>query len=198
MKICCLEVPGLSLPKSWKKRLLDQIYTGHLGINSCRKRARDSILVRIGHRHQRSYGKMLVMPCNWQKTSTRASSLKRSAQPPLEKNSHTPVHFRRKNLYVIVDCYSGYVYFKKLSGESCQEASSIMKKWVATHGVPKVIETDSGPQEFKEFSKVWKFDHITSSSRYAVKWSCWVCRADHKRNTKKMLSWSKQCSTDIA
>lgn len=31
------------IPKSWKKRLLDQIRTGHLGIASCLRRARETV-----------------------------------------------------------------------------------------------------------------------------------------------------------
>ncbi|XP_064456892.1 uncharacterized protein K02A2.6-like [Ornithodoros turicata] len=78
--------------------------------------------------------------------------------------------FEGQSYIVIVDNYSGYLDFRKLRGESAQEVVNVMKEWLATHGIPKVLETDNGPcytaKEFKNFTKDWEFHHITSSPRY--------------------------------
>lgn len=57
---------------------------------------------------------------------------------------------------LIVDSYSGYADFKKLSGEYSQLVVSTVNGRLATHGVPNVIKTDNGPwyaaEKFKKFS----------------------------------------------
>ncbi|KAM7303494.1 deoxynucleotidyltransferase terminal-interacting protein 2 [Ixodes scapularis] len=49
-----------------------------------------------------------------------------------------------------------------------------MKEWLATHGVPRVIETDNGPcyaaQEFKNFSRDWRFQHKERSLTKGPGW----------------------------
>ncbi|XP_018406585.1 PREDICTED: uncharacterized protein K02A2.6-like [Cyphomyrmex costatus] len=44
------------------------------------------------------------------------------------------------------------------------------KRWISVHGVPRILETDNGPQfasaEFKEFTKSWNIEHRTSSPRF--------------------------------
>ena len=45
-----------------------------------------------------------------------------------------------------------------------------LKKQFATHGVPRLLISDNGPQfklrVFSNFAKLWGFEHITSSPRY--------------------------------
>ena len=42
-----------------------------------------------------------------------------------------------------------------------------LRKQFAVHGVPKTLISDNGPQyksrEFREFAKLWGFEHVTSS-----------------------------------
>ena len=45
-----------------------------------------------------------------------------------------------------------------------------LKSHFARHGIPETCVSDNGPQftstEFKEFSRQWKFVHVTSSPAY--------------------------------
>ena len=47
----------------------------------------------------------------------------------------------------------------------------MLKLLFASHSIPVTVRTDNGPQllseEFKEFSREWKFSHVTSSPYYA-------------------------------
>ncbi|XP_040078471.1 uncharacterized protein K02A2.6-like [Ixodes scapularis] len=126
------------IPKTWRNRLLVQVHAGYLGINICLKRACKTV-----------YWLKEVLDFSWERV---ASDL---------------FNFEGRSYVVIVDSYSGYLDFKKLSGES---VVNVMKEWLATHGVPRVIETDNGPcyaaQEFKNFSRDWRFQHVTSSPNY--------------------------------
>ncbi|KAM7293520.1 uncharacterized protein ISCGN_026650 [Ixodes scapularis] len=160
------------VPKTWRNRLLVQIHAGHLGINSCLKRARETVYWP---------GLTTDIKCYVERCATCQATDKKPAREPLhlkeipdlpwERVASDLFNFEGKSYVVIVDSYSGYLDFKKLSGESSKEVVNVMKEWLATHGVPKVIETDNGPcyaaQEFKNFSRDWGFQHLTSSPRYA-------------------------------
>ncbi|XP_042144425.1 uncharacterized protein K02A2.6-like [Ixodes scapularis] len=171
------------IPKTWRNRLLVQIHVGHLGINSCLKRARETVYWP---------GLTTDIKCYVERCATCQATDKKPARQPLhlkeipdlpwERVASDLFNFEGKSYVVIVDSYSGYLDFKKLSGESSKEVVNVMKEWLATQGVPKVIETDNGPcyaaQEFKNFSRDWGFQHVTSSPSVPDK-------LRHERNQQK-------------
>ena len=71
---------------------------------------------------------------------------------------------------VTVDSYSGFYDIDKLSDTSSKAVIMKLKKQFATHGVPRLLISDNGPQfksrAFSDFAKLWGFEHITSSPRY--------------------------------
>ncbi|XP_042148639.1 uncharacterized protein K02A2.6-like [Ixodes scapularis] len=160
------------IPKTWRNRLLVQIHAGHLGINSCLKRARETVYWPGLTTDIKCYvERCATCQATNQKPAREPLHLKEIPDPPWERVASDLLNFEGKSYVVIVDSYSGYLDIKKLSGESSKEVVNVMKVWLATHGVPKEIETDNGPcyaaQEFKNFSRDWGFQHVTSSPRYA-------------------------------
>ncbi|KAM7303493.1 uncharacterized protein ISCGN_013449 [Ixodes scapularis] len=159
------------IPKTWRNRLLVQIHAGYLGINICLKRACKTVYW---------LGLTTNIKCYVERCAACQATDKRPARKLLhlkevldfswERVASDLFNFEGRSYVVIVDSYSGYLDFKKLSGESPQEVVNVMKEWLATHGVPRVIETDNGPcyaaQEFKNFSRDWRFQHVTSSPKY--------------------------------
>ena len=71
---------------------------------------------------------------------------------------------------VIVDYYSRWVEFRKLTSLTSEHTIEVMKEVFATHGIPDVIMSDSGPQfsaeAFAQFAMSYGFTHTTSSPRY--------------------------------
>ena len=71
---------------------------------------------------------------------------------------------------VTVDSHSGFYDIHKLSDTSSKAVIMKLKKQFATHGVPRLLISDNGPQfksrAFRDFAKLWGFEHITSSQRY--------------------------------
>ncbi len=71
---------------------------------------------------------------------------------------------------LLVDSYSGFFNFSKLVETTSEATIEILKDWFSTHGIPKELHSDTGPQynsvKFKEFCNVWKFKHITSSPKH--------------------------------
>ena len=79
--------------------------------------------------------------------------------------------FKLGKLYlVIVDYYSRWVEFRKLTSLTSEHTIEVMKEVFATHGIPDVIMSDNGPQfsakAFAQFATSYGFTHTTSSPRY--------------------------------
>jgi hypothetical protein len=71
---------------------------------------------------------------------------------------------------LITDSYSGFVDFKPLKDMTSKSTIEILKDWFSVHGIPRILETDNGPNysswDLKAFSEEWMFTHQTSSPLY--------------------------------
>ena len=79
-------------------------------------------------------------------------------------------HISIKRKEVSVDYYSKYIELALLEkGENSGRIIEKLKSIFSKHGIPDQVISANGPQyaslEFKEFTKVYKFKHITSSPR---------------------------------
>ncbi|XP_055584965.1 uncharacterized protein K02A2.6-like [Uranotaenia lowii] len=131
------------VPLGLRKKMLNAIHSGHSGIQSCIRRAKQVVFwvnmntdiqnlvegCSICQRHQR---------CNTK--STIAS--KDVPELPFERVASDLFHFRGADYVVIVDM----------------------------HGIPKIVESDNGPQysseKFRKFANDWGFEHLTSSPHF--------------------------------
>ena len=68
---------------------------------------------------------------------------------------------------VVADYYSRWLEVRQLHEASSGAVIHKLKLIFATHGIPEVIISDSGPQfqsqEFREFAREYDFQHRTSS-----------------------------------
>ena len=76
-----------------------------------------------------------------------------------------------KKYLLVVDYYSKYIELALLEkGENSGRIIEKLKSIFSRHGIPDQVISDNDPQyaslEFKEFTKMYKFKHITSSPRY--------------------------------
>ena len=75
-----------------------------------------------------------------------------------------------QNYLIIVDYYSVFWEIEHLDSTISSRIIGKMKMHVARYGIPDVVMSDNGPQfaseEYKRFSKMWKFELITSSPRH--------------------------------
>ncbi len=78
--------------------------------------------------------------------------------------------WHRKHYLVTVDSYSGWFEIDLLHTLGSKAVINKLKRLFATHGCPRVLTTDNGPQfncqEFTQFAKSWDFQHVTSSPEY--------------------------------
>ena len=67
---------------------------------------------------------------------------------------------------LVADYYSRFPIIRRLSGLSSQSVIGQMKSIFSEYGIPMTVMSDNGPQlaseEFKTFTKQYRFTHITS------------------------------------
>ena len=76
-----------------------------------------------------------------------------------------------KHYLLVADYYSRFPVIRRLSDLTTQSVIGQLKSIFPEYGIPMTVMSDNGPQfastEFKEFSRQYRFSHITSSSHYA-------------------------------
>ncbi|XP_062526842.1 uncharacterized protein K02A2.6 [Bombyx mori] len=159
------------VPKTQIPQMLKYIHQGHLGIQSCLKRAHQLLY----WRGQYEDIVKLVKSCSacekTQKDNTNHTvAVKRIPSLPWQIVASDLFELKGKQYIVICDSYSGYLDFQSLKSSSSTEVINHLKQWFSTHGIPEVLESDNGPQymsrEFKNFQKEWRFTHSTSSPHH--------------------------------
>ncbi|XP_030587995.1 uncharacterized protein K02A2.6-like [Archocentrus centrarchus] len=159
------------IPQSMRRDMLQRIHEGHLGVEKCKRRAREAVywpginrdieeMVQkcetcLKHRYKQQKEPMLIadLPtAPWQKVGTDL------------------FHLHGKDYLLVVDYYSNYPEVAQLSSTSAQSVITHMKSFFSRHGIPHCVVSDNGPQfdcgEFRDFAVQYGFEHVTSSPLY--------------------------------
>ena len=155
------------IPKSLRLGVLNEIHSGHQGLNKCRLRANQC----VWWPKLSSELMELVNSC----TTCRKAG-KQQPQPlitstlpelPWQKVGTDLFEWRKKNYLLIVDYYSRYIEIARLDRTTADEVISRTKSIFARHGIPEIVVSDNGPQfsaaHYSNFAQSYGFDHITSS-----------------------------------
>ncbi|CAK1597865.1 unnamed protein product [Parnassius mnemosyne] len=159
------------VPRSLRTDMLNIVHEGHLGIDRCKRRARQVIFWPGMSRDIEMYVKRCAV--------CRESSNAPTKEPmiPVEipdlpwfKVGSDLFEYRKKYYLILVHYYSSFVEVKKLENITSQVVIRSMKEIFSRHGIPEILISDNGTQyssrEFKQFSTDWGFTHITSSPNY--------------------------------
>ena len=78
--------------------------------------------------------------------------------------------FKKTNYLIIVDYFSGFWEVDPLENTTASHIIRKMKMQFSRYGIPDICVSDNGPQftahEYKQFSKQWKCELVTTSPRY--------------------------------
>ena len=151
--------------------MLQRIHASHLGIEGCLRRARECLY----WPGMNSEVKDFIQQCEVCR-STDVKQQKEPLQPhdiPTRQWAKVAVDLfvcNRQNYLIIVDYYSGFWEIEHLDSTVSSQVIRKMKMHFARYGIPDVVMSDNGPQfaseEYKRFSKTWKFELITSSPHH--------------------------------
>ena len=160
------------IPPAMRSSVLSKIHEGHLGIEKCRRRARDLVY----WPGLNSDVTQLVNNCS---TCMKYSSKQQqeNLQPheiptcPSQKIGADLFTYDNKDYLVVCDYYSNFPEITSLSKTTSAAVICAMKSMLARFGTVDILVTDNGPQfsssEFKKFTEDWEIQHITSSPYYA-------------------------------
>lgn len=196
----------LLVPAKLRPKMLTLIHQGHLGIDSCTKRAREALF----------WPGMTTDITNFISTCSVCQSTSRNKPPEPLILKEVPARpwqivasdiFQLGNTHylLIVDSYSGFVDIHELKTLSSHAVIAAFKSWFSVHGIPDYLDTDGGTQftstDFKTFSSTWNFEHRISSPHYpksnglaernvaTVKNILRKCQLDHSDPFLALLNW---------
>lgn len=159
------------IPKSLRNEMLKKIHAGHLGIEKCRKRAREVMYwPRINQDIANEVSDCST--CLRYQSSNPAEPLKPHSVPdrPYQKVGADLFVCAGRDYIVVTDYYSLYPEVSRLHTTTAEAVITSMKAIFARHGVPSEVFTDNGPQfsseSFRRFAEEWNFIHTTSSPHY--------------------------------
>ena len=160
------------VPQSLRKAVLQEIHRGHMGIEKCRLRARQSVFWPSMNEDITQ----MVQSCDI--CATHAGPQKASYSMSIQDDSHYPMqrvgtdlfHWNGSDYLIVVDYYSSFPWIKLLTKSTTSEVIQHMKAIFAEYGIPQQVHSDSGSQftseEFTHFSQSYGFMHTLSSPYY--------------------------------
>jgi len=159
------------IPKELRAYILKQIHAGHCSSQSGIRRAKQ-IVFWINMRADITSYVEHCSTCQRYRHANRKKSLINRTIPsyPFEVVASDLIEESGHQYLLIVDSYSGWFDFVKLSSVNSSEVISHLKRWFCLMGIPKEFQCDGGTQYmsylFKEFAKEWAFTICFSSPRY--------------------------------
>lgn len=159
------------VPKSLRRKILENIHIGHLGINKCRDRANEAVF----------WPGMVNQITDWLNNCCTCIENKQNPSEPLMNTPlpsypweivGTDIAERDGEKYLIIaDYYSRYPEVICMGKDTTAgKLVKACKSAFARHGVPRIVRSDNGPpynsKSFAEFAKNYGFEHTTSSPRF--------------------------------
>ena len=160
----------LVIPSTLRSKVLEQIHEGHLGIEKCMLKARDSVFWPGISNDIRE----TVEKCGICQASSKAAK-------PIGNVSDVPPHawhtlgtdlfyWNKIDYLVIGDYFSKYLIVRRLPNSSTHVVIKELGLVFTELGRPFVLRSDNGPcyssREFHNFLSFYQVDHITSSPHY--------------------------------
>ena len=162
--------PRLLIPSTLRKKVLEQIHNGHLGIEKCMLKARESVFWPGISNDIRE----TVEKCGICQASSKAAK-------PVGNVSDIPPHawhtlgtdlfyWNKVDCLVVEDYFSKYLIVRKLPNSSTHAMIKELGLIFTELGRPFILRSDSGlcytSREFHNFLSFYQVDHITSSPHY--------------------------------
>ena len=156
------------IPSSMRRELVQKVHAGHMGINSCLRRARELIFWPGMSTQIRQFVQSCPV-CATYSDKQQQETLWRHEIPhrPWQKVGTDLFEIKGRHYLVTVDYLSQFFEVDYLPDTTSQTVVTKLKHHFARHGIPDVVISDGGPQytssEFIKFSKQWSFKHEVTS-----------------------------------
>ena len=156
------------IPSTMRGEMLHTIHEGHLGIEKCKRRARQSMYwPNMNEEIAEFIGKCET--CQIQRYAQQKEPMQPHERPdrPWAKVGCDLFYIKKQAYLIVVDYFSHYPEIAHLTAEGTSQVTRKLRSIFARHGIPSEVVSDGGPQfgsqEFLEFSQAWGFSHIITS-----------------------------------
>lgn len=159
------------IPKAMRLKMSTTVHSGHPGVQSSLRRAKQ-VLFWINMSKDIQAMVEACSVCQHHQRNNIKSNICSKDVPelPFERVASDLFYFKGREYVLLADSYSGFFDFKLLKETTSSHVIGNLKDWFSVHGIPKVLETDNGPQyaseEFRRFAQQWSFEHQTSSPHF--------------------------------
>ena len=159
------------IPEAYRKKYLDRVHSGHLGVTKSQLRAKECIYWSNMMSDIEKHVNDCVICLQNSKSNKKEPMLSHDLpSQPWEILSSDLFDLDGHSYFLVVDHYSKMPFVRGLESTTCREVIKFIKDMFAIHGVPKRLYSDNGPPysavEFRNFAMTWDFEHITSSPHY--------------------------------
>ena len=156
------------IPTSMRPEIIQKVHAGHMGINSCLRRARELVY----WPGMLSEIRQFVETCDacatfYAKQTPETLHMSPAPSRPFQKVGTDLFSINEKNYLITVDYYSHFFEVDYLPDLSATTVITKLKHHFARHGIPDVVVSDCGTQytsaNLKKFSDEWRFKHAMAS-----------------------------------
>ena len=156
------------IPSKMRKEMKKRVHTGHMGINSCLRLAKDVMFWPRMTSDIRHYIETCGTCATFSDKQPRESIITTPIpERPWEKIAVDLFQWGGDNYLVTCDYHSNAIEVDELKNTSSSDVIKKLKAHFARNGVPITVVSDNGPQfsstEFKTFAQGWDFQHQTIS-----------------------------------
>ncbi|XP_052746992.1 uncharacterized protein K02A2.6-like [Bicyclus anynana] len=159
------------IPCSLRSQMLNIVHDGHLGIDRCKKRAREVLFWPGITKDIELYVKRCAVCQENSNMQTKEPLIPiQIPRLPWNKIGADIFEYRKQYYLILVDYYSGFVEVNYLKNITSKSVITAMKENFSRYGIPEILFSDNATnftsRDFKKFSIEWGFDHVTSSPNY--------------------------------
>ena len=160
----------LVIPSTLRRKVLEQIHEGHLGIEKCMLKARDSVFwPGISNDIRETMEKCGI--CQASSKAAKPVGNVGDVPPHAWHTLGTDLFYWNKIDYLVIgDYFSKYLIIRRLPNSSSHAMIKELGLVFTELGRPFVLRSDNGPcyssKEFHNFMSFYQVDHITSSPHY--------------------------------
>ena len=159
------------IPKDLRRDILQKLHTGHLGIEKCKRRARESVFWPNINNEIEQVVRKCEKCLNYLPSKPKENMLSHEVpSQPWQKVESDLFSYGNQTYIIVVDYYSLWPEVYLLNQTDSSSVIEVCNDIFSRHGIPEQFISDNGSQyhskQFRKFMLSWGIKHITSSPRY--------------------------------
>ena len=162
----------LVIPKSMRSEIKKDIHSGHQGVESCLRRAREHVFWPGMNKELKEWIQTCGTCREFEQTHCKETLMSHDIPERAWEKIAADLFTYKNRDYLITVCYrSNFWELDRLYDTKSSTVIKKLKAHLARYGIPKQLVSDNGPQfdsnEFKKFTKSWGIEHTTTSPHHS-------------------------------